>query len=96
MKDISLSTLWRNQAMSSDPLFDQTPQRWHRVERAKEMLRSARMRVLVVAIACGFETQQHFAVYPAKCAESAQRNTDTVVFWRDKPVRDIGEEPSNS
>ena len=32
-----------------------------RVERAKEMLRSAEMRVLDVAIACGFKTQQHFA-----------------------------------
>ena len=32
-----------------------------RVERAKEMLRSQRMRILDVAIACGFKTQQHFA-----------------------------------
>jgi AraC family transcriptional regulator len=32
-----------------------------RVERAKEMLRSAESRVLDVAIACGFKTQQHFA-----------------------------------
>src|SRR5262249_22544558 len=32
-----------------------------RTERAKEMLRSAEMRVLDVAIACGFKTQQHFA-----------------------------------
>jgi AraC family transcriptional regulator len=32
-----------------------------RVERAKEMLRSAEPRVLDVAIACGFKTQQHFA-----------------------------------
>ncbi|WP_263366184.1 helix-turn-helix domain-containing protein [Edaphobacter bradus] len=32
-----------------------------RVERAKEMLRSAETRVLDVAIACGFKTQQHFA-----------------------------------
>ena len=32
-----------------------------RVERAKEMLRTAEMRVLDVAIACGFKTQQHFA-----------------------------------
>jgi AraC family transcriptional regulator len=33
----------------------------HRVERAKEMLHSAEMRVLDVAVACGFKTQQHFA-----------------------------------
>jgi AraC family transcriptional regulator len=32
-----------------------------RVERAKEMLRTAESRVLDVAIACGFKTQQHFA-----------------------------------
>jgi len=32
-----------------------------RVERAKEMLRTPGMRVLDVAIACGFKTQQHFA-----------------------------------
>src|SRR5215469_16612017 len=32
-----------------------------RVERAKEMLRQAEMRVLDVAVACGFKTQQHFA-----------------------------------
>ena len=33
----------------------------HRVERAKEMLRASEARVLDVAIACGFKTQQHFA-----------------------------------
>jgi AraC family transcriptional regulator len=32
-----------------------------RVERAKEMLRAAEARVLDVAVACGFKTQQHFA-----------------------------------
>ena len=32
-----------------------------RVERAQEMLRSAEARVLDVAVACGFKTQQHFA-----------------------------------
>jgi AraC family transcriptional regulator len=33
----------------------------HRVERAKEMLRAAETRVLDVAVASGFKTQQHFA-----------------------------------
>jgi AraC family transcriptional regulator len=33
----------------------------HRVEHAKEMLHSAEVRVLDVAVACGFKTQQHFA-----------------------------------
>jgi len=32
-----------------------------RVERAKEMLRTAEGRILDIAIACGFKTQQHFA-----------------------------------
>jgi AraC family transcriptional regulator len=32
-----------------------------RVERAKEMLRAAEARILDVAVACGFKTQQHFA-----------------------------------
>lgn len=32
-----------------------------KVERAKEMLRSTESRVLDVAIACGFKTQQHFS-----------------------------------
>ena len=33
----------------------------HRVERAQELLRSSEARILDVAIACGFKTQQHFA-----------------------------------
>ena len=33
----------------------------NRIERAKEMLRGPRARVLDVAVACGFKTQQHFA-----------------------------------
>lgn len=33
----------------------------HRVERAKGMLRADEARVLDVAVACGFKTQQHFA-----------------------------------
>jgi AraC family transcriptional regulator len=32
-----------------------------KVERAREMLRSAETRILDVAVACGFKTQQHFA-----------------------------------
>ena len=42
-----------------------------RVERAKEMLRTPGMRVLDVAIACGFKTQQHFArVFRRLCGAS--------------------------
>src|SRR5215471_10915500 len=43
----------------------------YRVQRAKEMLRSAEMRVLDVAIAFGFKTQQHFArVFREMCGAS--------------------------
>jgi AraC family transcriptional regulator len=43
----------------------------HRVERAKEILRTADMRVLDVAVACGFKTQQHFArVFRQVCGVS--------------------------
>jgi AraC family transcriptional regulator len=42
-----------------------------RVERAKEMLRSADGRVMDVAVACGFKSQQHFAqVFRHVCGAS--------------------------
>jgi len=42
-----------------------------RVERAKQMLRAAEARVLDVAVACGFKTQQHFArVFRRVCGAS--------------------------
>jgi len=42
-----------------------------RVDRAKEMLRAAEMRVLDVAVACGFQNQQHFArVFRKVCGAS--------------------------
>jgi len=42
-----------------------------RVERAKEMLRAAERRVLDVAVACGFKSQQHFArVFRSVCGAS--------------------------
>jgi len=43
----------------------------HKMERAKEMLRAAEARVLDVAVACGFKTQQHFArVFRRLCGVS--------------------------
>jgi AraC family transcriptional regulator len=43
----------------------------HRVEYAKEMLRAAEARILDVAVACGFKTQQHFArVFRRMCGVS--------------------------
>jgi AraC family transcriptional regulator len=45
--------------------------RRRQVERAKEMLRNAEARVLDVAVACGFKTQQHFArVFRQVCGTS--------------------------
>jgi AraC family transcriptional regulator len=45
-----------------------------RVERAKAMLRAAGARVLDVAVACGFKTQQHFAqVFCDVCGVSPTR-----------------------
>lgn len=42
-----------------------------KVERAKQLLRAAEVRVLDVAIACGFKTQQHFArVFRRVCGVS--------------------------
>src|SRR5712664_2899374 len=42
-----------------------------RVERAKEMLRSADARIMDVAVACGFKTQQHFAqIFRRVCGAS--------------------------
>src|SRR6266850_455116 len=43
----------------------------HRVEHAKKILRAPNMRVLDVAVACGFKTQQHFArVFRQMCGIS--------------------------
>ena len=43
----------------------------HRIERAKEILRVGDGRVLDVAVACGFKTQQHFArVFRKMCGDS--------------------------
>jgi AraC family transcriptional regulator len=42
-----------------------------RVERAKAMLRAPNARVLDVAVACGFKTQQHFAqVFHDRCGDT--------------------------
>ena len=43
----------------------------HRIERAKEILRTEEVGVLNVALACGFKTQQHFArVFRQVCGVS--------------------------
>jgi AraC family transcriptional regulator len=46
----------------------------HRVERAKVLLRVAELRMLDVAVACGFKTQQHFSrVFRQFCGISPTR-----------------------
>src|SRR5262247_4286540 len=51
-----------------------------RVERAKAMLRAADARVLDVAIACGFKTQQHFAqVFRGVCGISPTEYRQNVL-----------------
>jgi len=56
-----------------------------RVERAKEMLRAAEMRVLDVAVACGFKNQQHFArVFRSVCGASPTEYRHEFVH-RDEP-----------
>ena len=80
-EDLSLDEMARTAGLSAAHFSQvfrnttgQTPHQWllwHRVQRAKEMLRSANMRVLDVAIACGFKTQQHFArVFRHVCGAS--------------------------
>jgi AraC family transcriptional regulator len=54
-----------------------------RVERAKALLRAADGRVLDVAVACGFKTQQHFAqVFRDLCGVSPTRYRQE--FWAPK------------
>ena len=56
-----------------------------RVERAKEMLTSAETRVLDVAVACGFKTQQHFArVFRRMCGASpTEYRSDSLRYEAD-------------
>jgi AraC family transcriptional regulator len=80
-EDLSLEEMARTVGLSAAHFSQvfrnttgQTPHQclqWYRVQRAKEMLRSAEMRVLDVAVACGFKTQQHFArVFREMCGAS--------------------------
>jgi AraC family transcriptional regulator len=80
-EDISLEEMARTVGLSTAHFSQvfrnttgQTPHQCvlrYRVQRAKEMLGSAEMRVLDVAIACGFKTQQHFArVFRQMCGAS--------------------------
>jgi AraC family transcriptional regulator len=53
-----------------------------RIERAKAMLRAADARVLDVAVACGFKTQQHFAqVFRDVCGVSPTEYRQDFLGW---------------
>ena len=57
-----------------------------KVERAKELLRGTEMRVLGVAMACGFESQQHCApVFRSVCGASPTEYRQEFAH-RDQPV----------
>ena len=58
-----------------------------RVEHAKVMLQAAEMRVLEVALACGFKTQQHFArVFRRVCGVSPTEYRHEFLSNRDVPL----------
>jgi AraC family transcriptional regulator len=62
----------------------------HRVERAKEMLRAAEARVLDVAVACGFKTQQHFArVFRRMCGVTPTEYRQEFLRYRATCVLEI-------
>ena len=56
-----------------------------KVERAKEMLCEAEMRVLDVALACGFKTQQHSAGVPPDLRNQPHRISPGVSFFPSFP-----------
>ena len=59
----------------------------HRIERAKQMLRAPEGRVLDVAVACGFKTQQHFArVFRRMCGASPTEYRREVLAAPAPPV----------
>lgn len=60
-----------------------------RVERAKALLRSRKFRVLDVAVACGFKTQQHFArVFRRICGVSPMGYRNDVLESNDWDSRE--------
>jgi AraC-like DNA-binding protein len=69
----------------------------HRIERAKEMLRVAEPRVLDVAIACGFRTQQHFArVFRHVCGTSPTEYRKEFLRYESPITRDISPQDTRS
>jgi AraC family transcriptional regulator len=69
----------------------------YRIERAKEMLRVAEPRVLDVAIACGFRTQQHFArVFRHVCGTSPTEYRKEFLRYEPPMTRDISPQDTRS
>jgi AraC family transcriptional regulator len=64
-----------------------------RLERAKALLRAADARVLDVAVACGFKTQQHFAqVFRGVCGVSPTEYRQDIVGSKEAPTPDSNQE----
>jgi len=64
-----------------------------RIERAKSMLRGPDARVLDVAVACGFKTQQHFAqVFREVCRVSPTEYRQDLVASEETPASEIRSE----
>jgi len=63
----------------------------YRIERAKEMLRAPETRILDVALACGFKTQQHFArVFRSNCGLSPTEYRHQLLDYRTAGAPEIG------
>ena len=63
----------------------------YRIERAQEMLRAPETRILDVALACGFKTQQHFArVFRWNCGFSPTEYRRQVLDYRTAGGREPG------
>jgi len=63
----------------------------YRMERAKEMLRAPETRILDVALACGFKTQQHFArVFRWNCGFSPTEYRRQLLDYRTAAAPEIG------
>jgi len=62
----------------------------YRIERAKEMLRAPETRILDVALACGFKTQQHFArVFRWNCGSSPTEYRYQLLDYRTAAAPEI-------
>jgi AraC family transcriptional regulator len=64
-----------------------------KIERARGMLRVPEVRVLDVAVACGFKTQQHFAqVFRDICGVSPMEYRQDLLGWAVTAASETGSE----